>query len=132
MQILFFFLAPLQTQMEANEFARSVLQPTLLERICMVHTLKKVSAEKQNLDINNQIFFLPSPSLLPSLPLSLLPFFFFFFFFGLFRAEPEVYGSFQARGQIRATLASLHHSHSNTGSKLHLPPTPQLTAMLDP
>ena len=36
------------------------------------------------------------------------------------------YGSSQARGQIRATATSLHHSHRNVG------PIPQLTAMLDP
>jgi len=29
-------------------------------------------------------------------------------------------------------IFSLHHSHSNPRSKLHLQPTPQLTAMLDP
>ena len=29
-------------------------------------------------------------------------------------------------------LPSLHHSHSNAGSELHLRPTPQLTAMPDP
>ena len=51
----------------------------------------------------------------------------FFFFF--FRATPEAYGSSQARGRIEATAAS--HSQSNTGSKPHLPPIPQLTAMLD-
>ena len=32
----------------------------------------------------------------------------------------------QARGWIRVTAASLHHSHGNTGSKLRLRPTPQL------
>ena len=37
---------------------------------------------------------------------------------------PVAYGSFQARGQIRATAAGLHHSHSNMGSKLCLCPTP--------
>ena len=58
--------------------------------------------------------------------------FFLFFFVLLFRATPSAYGSSQARGQIRATAASLHHSHSNTGSKLGLWPTPQLTAMSDP
>ena len=31
-----------------------------------------------------------------------------------------------------ATAASLHHSHSNSGSKLRLWPTPQLMATLDP
>ena len=33
-----------------------------------------------------------------------------FFFFCLFRATPVAYGSFQARGRIRAAAASLHHS----------------------
>ena len=49
-----------------------------------------------------------------------------------FRASPLAYGRFQARGQIRATAASLHHGHSNTGSEPHLRPMPQLTAMPDP
>ena len=31
-----------------------------------------------------------------------------------------------------AAAARLHQSHSNVGSELHLQPTPQLTAMLDP
>ena len=38
----------------------------------------------------------------------------------------------QARGVIRAVAAGLCHSYSNTGSKPHLRPTPQLTAILDP
>ena len=41
-------------------------------------------------------------------------------FFWLFRAAPAAYGGSQARGQIEVTAASLHHSHSNSGSKLHL------------
>ena len=49
-----------------------------------------------------------------------LGFFFFFFFFPFFRATPTAYGSSQARGQLGATAAGLHHSHSNTGSELHL------------
>ena len=36
------------------------------------------------------------------------------------------YGSYQARGQIRAAAAGLCHSHSNAISEL------QLVAMLDP
>ena len=40
---------------------------------------------------------------------------FFFFFFG--RAASVAYGGSQAKGQIRATAASLCYSHSNTGSK---------------
>ena len=39
----------------------------------------------------------------------------FFFLFFLFRTIPVPYGSSQTRGQIRATAASLHHSHSNVG-----------------
>ena len=50
--------------------------------------------------------------------------------FLLFRAAPTAYGDSQARGQIRAIAASLHHSH--TGSEPCLGHTPQLTAMLDP
>ena len=45
--------------------------------------------------------------------------------FCLFRAVP---GRSQARGHIGAAAASLHHSHSNVRSELHLPPTPQLAA----
>ena len=51
--------------------------------------------------------------------------------FLLFGAAPVAHGGSQTRGQIRATAAGLHHSYSNTGSKLHLRPT-HLTAMLDP
>ena len=51
-----------------------------------------------------------------------------FFFFGLFRATPAAFGSSQARDQIRAVAASLQHSYGNSGSKLLLSPTPQLTS----
>ena len=53
-------------------------------------------------------------------------------FFFLFRAAPVVYGGSQASGQIGATAAGLHHSHSNSRSKPLLQPTPQLMATLDP
>ena len=49
-----------------------------------------------------------------------------------FRAVLVAYGGSQARGQIGAMAASLRHRRSNTGSKLPLWPTPQLTAVLDP
>ena len=49
----------------------------------------------------------------------------------VFRATPVGYGSSKARGRIRAAALSLHHSHSNAGSQLHLGPTPQLTTMAD-
>ena len=56
----------------------------------------------------------------------------FFWGGGFFRAIPAAHGSFQARGQIQAAAASLHHSHSKVGSELHLQPTPQLTEIPDP
>ena len=42
-----------------------------------------------------------------------------FFFFGLFRAAPGACGNSQAKYQIGAVAANLHHSHSNTGSLTH-------------
>ena len=56
----------------------------------------------------------------------------FFFFFFLFRATPDAYGGSQAMGLIGATAAGLGHSHSHTGSKPSLRPTPQLVAIPDP
>ena len=44
-----------------------------------------------------------------------------------FRATPEAYRSSQARGQSRAAVARLHHSHSNNGSKPCLQRILQLT-----
>ena len=58
--------------------------------------------------------------------------FFGFFFFWLFRASFAAYGDSKAMGQIGAVTASLHHGHSNVGSKLHLGSTPQLRATPDP
>ena len=37
------------------------------------------------------------------------------------------YGGSQARGLIGAVAPGLRHNHSNIGTELHLPPTPQLT-----
>ena len=59
-----------------------------------------------------------------------LSFIYLFIYFLLFRATSVAYGGSQARGQIGATVASLHHSH--VGSKPRLQLTPQLTATLDP
>ena len=47
-------------------------------------------------------------------------------------AAPMAYGGSQARGQIRAIVTGLHHSHRNVGSEPHLRPTPQLMANPDP
>ena len=62
-------------------------------------------------------------------PLQHLLFVDFFFFFCFL---PLAYGGSQAGGQIGAAAAGLHCSHSSSRSKLHLQPTPQLTAVLDP
>ena len=43
----------------------------------------------------------------------------FVLFVLLFRAAPEAYRNSQARDQIRATAASLYHSHSNCRSLTH-------------
>ena len=50
----------------------------------------------------------------------------------LFMAAPVAYRSSGVRCGIGAAAAGLHHSHSNEGSELHLQPTPQLTATVDP
>ena len=50
----------------------------------------------------------------------LLSFFLFFFVFCLFRATSVAYKGSQARGQIGAIDAGLHHSHGNTESEPHL------------
>ena len=44
----------------------------------------------------------------------------FYFIYCTFRATPGAYGVSQARGQIGATAAGLHHSHSFKGSEPHL------------
>ena len=43
-----------------------------------------------------------------------------------------VFEGSQARDQIGAVTAGLHHSHSNMHSKPHLQPAPQLVATPDP
>ena len=58
----------------------------------------------------------------------------FYFLLSAFTSPlpPPACGGSQARGLIRAVAADLCHSHRNLGSKPCLPPTAQLTAMLDP
>ena len=66
-------------------------------------------------------------------PLSPMLFIFYLFiFFAISWAAPAAYGGSQARGQIGALAAGLHQCHSKAGSELHLQPTPQVTAKLDP
>ena len=50
----------------------------------------------------------------------------FVLFYFVLGPQPTAYGSSQAGGRIRATTASLQHSHRNVGFKPHLWPTPQL------
>ena len=45
---------------------------------------------------------------------------------------PAAYGSSWAWGGIGAAATGLYYSLGNTGSKMHLPTTLQLVAMLDP
>ena len=55
------------------------------------------------------------------------------FFSFLFTSAPVWYMEVLRLGaQIRAAAASLGHSHGNTGSRLHLQPTPKLAVMLYP
>ena len=79
---------------------------------------------------------LPSASRVSSHPSHFLPchqlaqaFSFFLNVFFFFAATPT---TTQAEGQIEATAASLHHSHSSAGPQASLQSIPQLKAMLDP
>ena len=54
-------------------------------------------------------------------------FFFFFFYLGPYLWHMEVP---RLRGHIGAEAASLHHSHSYTRSKPHLPPAPDSSSYL--
>ena len=54
------------------------------------------------------LLYYPNTSYFPTICL-FLP----FFFFCLFRAAPMTYGGSQARDQIGAVVAGLHHSHRN-------------------
>ena len=91
-------------------------------RIREAEILKRVQGPTAHTNSEDRI---QNSAFLPNLHLS--------FFFFLFWATPKAYiWRFQARGQIGATAASLHHSHSKAGSKPSLQPTPQLMAMPDP
>ena len=59
-------------------------------------------------------------------------FIFYYLFYFPFRATPMAYGGSQARDLIRAVAASLHQSHSNSGSQPHLWPTPQQCRIFNP
>ena len=59
-------------------------------------------------------------------------FYFFLVFLPFLGLLPMACVGSQARGPIGAVATGLQQSHSNAGSKLHLRPTAQLTAMPDP
>ena len=50
-------------------------------------------------------------------------YYYYYFVFLSFRAAPTAYGGSQAMGPIRTAAASLHQSHSNSGSEPCLWPT---------
>jgi len=58
-------------------------------------------------------------------------YFYFILFFWFVRDAPAAYRGSQARGGIAAVATGLCHSHSNSGSKALLKPTPQLIATLN-
>ena len=70
----------------------------------------------------------PSPARYKG-PWSILPFPVLFLFL---KAAPAAHGSSQTRSQIGAAAAGLCYSHSNSRSKLHMGPTPQLMALPEP
>ena len=115
----------------------TLLPQRLVRQLCREHTRHLPNFPGDPLLLgthrnqDQQLFLILDPGLAPeeagftALKLSIL-------LFCLFRAAPAAYGGSQSRGRIRATAAGQHHSHSNAGSELHLRPTPQLTASLDP
>ena len=68
------------------------------------------------------------------LPIYIYIYIYVYLFLSFVFLEPPLsaYGGSQARGPTGAVAAGLRHSHSNSGSKLHLRPIPQLTATPDP
>ena len=88
-------------------------------QLCKEENRNMYSSQSEVLLFNISVFFF-----------QLFSFFLLFVF--VFRAAPMAHRDSQARDQIGAVDAGLHHSHSNMGSESHLQPTPQLTATPDP
>ena len=110
-----------------------------------ISILKKQSLPQATVPVNWQVvneemsscltMNLLAPLSWTSQPSKLWEIHFYFFFLCLFaisRAIPATYGGTQATGLIGAVAAGLHHSHSSTGSKPCLQPTPQRMAKPDP
>ena len=94
-----------------------------------MYTFDCISFKLYNTSFTPPVPFLSASS--PKQPLSdfchhrlILLIFILFIYFYLFRAAPAAYGDSQARGPIGAIATGLHHSHSNSRSKLCLQPTP--------
>ena len=85
-------------------------------------TLEKGQSKASKVQGPGQGSMLPGPRMVLLSPKEMILYLFsaaFFFFFFFFRAAPAANGSSWAkdqRGRIGASAASLHHSHSNTGS----------------
>ena len=100
------------------------------------HVLAVVSSATVNIGvhISFQIIvlsgYMPRSGIVGSYGNSAFRFLLFFFF--LLRTALAAYGSSRRRGRIGARAASLHQSHSNTGSEPPLQPTPQFMAVPDP
>ena len=79
------------------------------------------------------VFNFPIKSRLSFDLMNVLPAFFFFFFFVFLGPQPWHMEFLRLGVESRAASAGLcdSHSHSHLESKLHLRPTPQLTATLD-
>ena len=92
----------------------------------MCQTVKKVSNEKEAGRGSSGIKW----EEISFFTLYTLMLFYFILFFALLFIYLFCFS--QARGQIRATVAGLHHSHSNKASEPCLQPIPQLTVTLNP
>ena len=100
-------------------------QPSWFGSLCGFSTVSKGDKLLETCDpSNNFISHDKEVDILPYFPQSLGRFFVCLFFVFLpFLGRSAAYGGSQARGLIGATAVSLHHSHSNLGSKPHLTDT---------
>ena len=106
-------------------------EPPLRPRVCAAHCSQSTLRASPPAGEHLECSFLLTPLLL-SLWLhkskDAVPRVLMLLFFGGGGAALEAYGSFQARGPIRAAAAG----HSHARSKTHLQPTPLLAAMPGP
>ena len=101
------------------------LSPLSYKRNSLLQVLKSGSVSSSNLQLHSfSFFFFPkclSYSRSFAFPYKIFVLFIYLFIYLLtFRATSVAYGGSQLRGPVGATAVSLHHSHSNIGSKPHL------------